>query len=385
LHETVTLSIVIAAYLLSDHFQQESGLLATTLMGVVMANQRKISIKHILDFKENLRVLMISVLFIILAARLEIAVFDPISMTSLFFLAVLIFIGRPLAVWISSIRMELNWREKLFLSWMAPRGIVAAAVSSIFALRLTEIDIPQTEFLVPLTFIVIVGTVSVYGLTASPLARWLGLSEADPQGVLFVGAHPLALEMASVIQEKGFKVAMIDTNRSNIHKANMNNITACYGNVMSEHVFNEIPLDGIGKLMAMTSNDEANSLAVLHYNDVFSSEELYQLHPGSSSQDKRHSFSIQHLHGRFLFGKDITYSYLFRRFYSGAKVKSTKLSEEFDFEAFRSYYGEDALPLFCITDEEKLIVLTDDQNFEFKAGQTIIALVDEKEDYKKDK
>ncbi|MCF8337889.1 MAG: sodium:proton antiporter, partial [Bacteroidales bacterium] len=158
LQESMTLTLVIASYLAADFFQHESGLFATTLMGIVIANQKFVSVKHILEFKENLRVLIISILFIVLAGRLELEVFNNISMQSLAFLGVLIFIARPASVFLSTMGSKLTSREKLFLSWMAPRGIVAAAVSSLFALRMQEMNMAQAELLVPLTFIVIVGT-----------------------------------------------------------------------------------------------------------------------------------------------------------------------------------------------------------------------------------
>ncbi len=377
LHESVTLSMVIAAYLLSNYFQPESGLLATTLMGLVMANQRHVTVKHILEFKENLRVLIISFLFIVLAARLDLSVFNNISMNSLLLLAVLIFIGRPAAVWLSSIGMGLSWREKTFLSWMAPRGIVAAAVASIFALRLTELQFEQTELLLPLTFIIIVGTVAIYGLTSTPLARWLNIAQSNAQGVLFIGAHAWALEIARAVQSHGFKVTMIDTNQNNINKARKSSIPVCHGSVLSEQVMDEIHLDGIGRLVALTSNDEANSLAILHYNDVFDRGELYQLPPTRKEQGKEELFSPKHLRGRFLFGEGADFNYLTGRFRDRAKVVSEKITADFNFEAFKKKYGDTALPLFLISSENELKVISSDQKIEPKDGQTIIALVDD--------
>jgi len=161
LQETVTLSMVVAAYLAGDLLQTEAGLFSTTIMGIVMANQKQVMVKHILEFKENLRVLIISALFIILASRLEMSVLTHISIGSLLFLAVLIVLARPVSVFLSSMGSRLNLREKFFLSFMAPRGIVAASIASVFALRLTESNVPQAEYLVPLTFIVIADRKSV--------------------------------------------------------------------------------------------------------------------------------------------------------------------------------------------------------------------------------
>ena len=167
----------------------ESGLLAVTLMGFLMANQKYISVERIAHFKEDLRVLLISILFIVLSARLKMDDLKHLDFNSVLFLAILILAARPLAVLLSSLGSKLTWKEKLFLANMAPRGIVAAAVSSIFALRLMEQGQSEAARLMPITFMVIIGTVAFYGLTSSLLGRALKVSQPNPQGVLIVGAH----------------------------------------------------------------------------------------------------------------------------------------------------------------------------------------------------
>ena len=378
LQETVSLSLVIAAYLLSDLIQPESGLFSATLMGIIMANQRYVSVKHILQFKENLRILIISVLFIILSARLDPSSLAFVSVSSGIFLALLIFVARPLSVFLSTIGKKISTREKLFLSWIAPRGIVAAAVSSIFALRLSEIGVESSEALVPVTFLVIVGTVVIYGLTSTPVARWLGVAESDSQGLLIVGAHPWALEIAKTINNEGFNVKMIDTNKRDVTKARLAGIKTFYGSVMSEYVLEQIPLGGIGKLLALTPNDEINSLAALRFGEVFDKQELYQLIPYQAEKGKEQDYSPKHLRGRFLFGEGITFAQLRRKYYSGATIKSTKLSKGFNFDDFKEHYGEEAIPLFLINDSKELQVITTESSPKPRAGNTIIAMVHDK-------
>lgn len=188
LQNSVSLAMVITAFTISDFFQGESGLLAVTIMGVVLANQRSVNVKHIIEFKESLRVLFISSLFIILTARFPVSAFAYFNTHSLIFHFLLILFMRPLAVILSTLGLKVSWQERTFLSCMAPRGIVAAAVSSIFALRLQEAGNAQTEELVPITFLVIFGTVAIYGLLALLIARWLRLATPNPQGCLIVGA-----------------------------------------------------------------------------------------------------------------------------------------------------------------------------------------------------
>jgi NhaP-type Na+/H+ or K+/H+ antiporter len=374
LQETVTLSMVIASYLVSDLIQPESGLFSVTLMGIIMANQKYVSVKHILEFKENLRVLIISVLFIILSARLQLDSFKLISGSIVYFMAVLLFLARPLSVFISTIRSGLSIREKLFLSWVAPRGIVAAAVASIFALRLSDAGIENSEVLIPITFTVIVVTVVVYGLSSAPVARLLKVSESNSQGVLIVGAHPWALEIAKMLKNRDFSVVMVDTNRRDIAKARLAGIKTVYGSILSEQVIENLHLGGIGKLIALTSNDEVNSLAVLHFSELIDREELYQISPFKSEKGKEKQFSPKHLRGRFIFGDEVSYSDLRTHFYSGAVIKSTKLTKDFTFEDFKEHYQKRAIPLFAINENKELSVFTTDKTLKPKANHTIIAM-----------
>ncbi|MDT8400677.1 MAG: cation:proton antiporter [Bacteroidales bacterium] len=377
LQEIAALSFVVAAFLISNHFQEESGLLATTIMGIVLANQRRVSIKNIKDFKANLTILMIPVLFILLSARLSLGDIKLMSYMGGIFLLVLIFIGRPLSVFISTVKSNLSLKDKLFISWMAPRGIVAAAVSSVFALKLSEIEIAQVEYLVPLTFTVIIGTVLIYGISSPLAARLLNISQSNPQGVIIAGAQDWALQIASVLREHDFRVVILDTNRYNTNKANMNGLNAYNDSIISDKVIDKINLEGVGKLLALTSNDEVNSMGVLHFSEIFDKENLYQLQP-STKEDER-EFSPQHLRGRFLFGKNITYGYITKRIREGASIKSTKLTDKFSFEDFKKKHGESTVPLFLITANRRLVPFTSEGKIIPEKGNIIIALISNSE------
>ncbi len=373
LQEVAALSFVLAAFLISNHFQEESGLLASTIMGIVLANQKYVSVKNIKDFKENLTVLMIPVLFILLSARLSMSDIQLAGYVGIIFLVILIFIGRPLSVFISSIKSNLNLKEKLFISWMAPRGIVAAAVSSVFALKLAEIETPQIEYLVPLTFTVIIGTVLIYGITSPLAGKLLNISQSNPQGVIIAGAQEWALQIASILRENNINVVVLDTNRYQANKAKMMGITAYNESIISDKIIDKINLEGVGKLLALTSNDEVNSLGVLYFSEIFDKENLYQLHP-NTKQDER-EFSPQYLRGRLLFGKDITFSYITNRIQEGAVIKSTKLTEKFSFGDFKNEYGNSIIPLFLINSNKRLIPFTSEEKIAPETGNTIIALI----------
>lgn len=370
LQSPVTLMIVLAVFVLSNLIKHESGLVTVTVMGVVLANQQAVIIKHILEFKENLTILLISSLFILLSARVEVSDFTALGWRGLLFVAAVIFVARPASIFLATIRSDLTWQEKTLLAWMAPRGIVAAAVASVFALRLGD----DGAGLVAATFLVIVGTVVTYGLTAFPLARRLGLASSSPQGLLIASAHPAARAVAHAVQDAGFRVVLVDTNPQNIQSARMEGLSTFYANILSERAIEEIDLGGIGRFLALTSNDEVNALASMHFSEVFGRSKVYQLPPVRSSERKEAAEHI--MRGRFLFSDEATYGRLDDRFESGAVVKATPLSDEFTYEAFRERYGDSALLLFSVPKPGQLVVVTPDKTVTPRSGEKVIALVD---------
>ena len=379
LQASVILMAVIAAFTVSNVFQKESGLFTVTLMGIIMANQKAISIKHIVEFKENLGIILLSSLFIILAARLNLEDLSHLGWSSVIFLAILILIIRPASVLASTIKSGLRWQEKLFMAAMAPRGIVAAAVTAIFALELAEeAGYHQAELMVPEMFFIIVGTVAIYGLSAAPLGRWLGVAQPNPQGVLMVGAHRWARAMASTLKTEGFDVLLVDTNRENLNQARLEGLPTCYASILSERVVDEIEVGGLGRLFALTPNDEVNSLASLHFVEVFGREKVYQLSPKESGSSRKETVPMP-LRGRLLFASNITYRELTHRFETGSVVKTTKLTNQFDYKEFLAFYGDKAVPLLLINETGELRVFTTDQELFPQPGDAIISLVESTE------
>ncbi len=373
LQNGISLLIAVSVFAISNELHPEAGLLTVTLMGIILANQKWVSIKHIVEFKENLRVLLIGVLFIMLAARIELDDVIALSWRGLLFLAVLILAARPISVFLSTWGTRLNLKEKLFLSWMAPRGIVAASVASIFAFELVEAGHAGAQQLVTATFLVIVGTVTLYGLTAGPLAIRFGLSEKNPQGILFIGAHKLARLMAAALQEQGLRSLLIDTNSQNVASALEAGLEAQLGDAISEELMDELDLTGIGRSLALTSNSDVNSLAALHLTELFGRAEVYQLPIKGGAE--HHDAESHPLRGRMLFGQDKTFKFLVERLDSEAVIESTMLTDEFDYVAFQIKYDSQAIPLFVITANQQLIIYTTDYQPIPKPGQTVICVV----------
>lgn len=369
LETSFVLMLVVAVFTMSNLIVHESGLVTVTVMGLILANQHQVKINRIVEFKENLSVLLISSLFILLSARLELSNFSDLTWRGPVFVVFMILLVRPISVWISTMGCGLTASERLFLAWLAPRGIVAAAVASVFALELGDAD----QF-VSAVFMVIVGTVLVYGLTAKRLALKLGLSVQNPQGVLFAGAHPGARAIAVALRDHGIEVQMIDTNHHNIHAARMEGLKTFYANVLSDSV-HELNLGGIGRLLAVTPNDEVNTLATSHFGEYFGRKEVYRL-SRQKVESQRKDKSAEVLDGRVLFDSEATHAALDQRFADGAIVKVTPITPEFTWADFQKAYGENAIPLFVLSDDGILTVCSTDLETSIRDGETVIALVD---------
>ena len=372
LESSVALMLVFVSFVLSNFIQAEAGLVTVTLMGVILANQKSVSMREILAFKETLSILLISSLFILLTAKLQISEITAFGWKGLLFVTLLIFVVRPVSVFLSSIKTDLKFEEKLFLSAMAPRGIVAAAVASVIAY---DVRHPYPE-LVSATFIVIVSTVVFYSLCAAPIAKWLKISDPNPQGVLIAGAHDVARAIAQALRSVNILVRLVDTNYSNVRTAVMEGIPSIEADVTSELAFEKLDLGGIGHFLAMTPNDHVNSLAVLHMRLLFSHTDVYQL---SRLNQQELSAESSHLHGQFLFSEDVNFITLKRQLTSGARIKVTTITEKFTLEDLKQHYDHYLKILFILDEDGSLQIATTSHELEPKPGQTVIALVDRTE------
>ncbi|ARA93362.1 cation:proton antiporter [Rhodothermaceae bacterium RA] len=375
LQNSFVLMVLVSTFAIANHLQDEAGLLTATLMGIIMGNQRYVPVRHIIEFKENLSVLLIGSLFILLSARLELSDLRYIDANSFLFLGLLILVVRPAAVLLSSLGTTLTFREQAFLAWLAPRGIVAAAVAALFSFRLEEIFPGQVRGLVPIVFFVIVGTVAVYGLTIAPVARWLGLAQPNPQGVLFVGAHRWARRLAQVLRERGFPVLLIDTNQHNVAEAEEAGLPARHADALSEAVIDQLDLGGLGRMLAVTPNDVVNSLVALHFIDVFGRNEVYQLAARPESRRMRDSDLPMHLRGRPLFGAKTTYTTIQQRFEKGHEVQAFEITDKRTYQTLRETYGEHLIPLFTIGSDGTLGIVSEVDRLTLKSGDTLLALV----------
>ncbi|MGE0434165.1 MAG: cation:proton antiporter, partial [Planctomycetota bacterium] len=380
LHAPVAVGLVLVGFAASNFIQPESGLITVTLAGILLANQKHASVKHILEFEEIMRTMLISVLFIVLSARLPL---DHVSLVinpgSIVFILLLLFVIRPAAVYASTLKSELKRNERVFIAWLAPRGIVAAAVTSIFALELVKHGVVSEELanqLVLYVFLVVISTVAIYGLTAATLARRLKLASKNPQGLVIAGADRLQLAIGKAMKAEGYDVLVVDTNWQNISAARMAGLQTFYGSVLSEYAMDRMELDGKGRLLAMTRNDELNALAVQHFHELFGRVNTYQLAMGGEASERYEKLGM-HMRGRLLFDKEATFDHLQQRVVRGGVIRATPMSDEFDFQDFLQQYADKALPLALIKENGDLVIWTAESPPSPKSGQKVLALIEE--------
>ncbi len=374
LHSASALGLALLGYALANQFQHEAGLLAVTVMGVILANQKRVDISHITEFKENLQVLLISTLFILLAARVSWAELTELGAREFLFLGMLVVLVRPLVVAACTWGSGLPRPDRIFVSAMAPRGVVAAAVTAVFALRLEEEGFAGAERLVPIIFFVIAGSVAIYGLVGRPLAIRLGIAQLNPGGVLLIGAHRFGRGLARALMELEVPVMVVDTNARLIGEARMEGLPVYHGSVLSEQTDEELDLPGIGKVFALTPNDEVNALSARRFVHLFGRRNTFQLAPADRTGEGAARLSAE-FRARSLFGASATFDEIDRRVREGAEFRATPLTDVFGLKEWRDEHGPEAIPLLSVSDAGEVTVATKDQKLDPRAGETLLALM----------
>ena len=375
LHNAGTLTFMLGVYALSNEIAHESGLLTVTIMGIWMANMKQVQVDGILEFKESLSVLLISALFIILAARLEFSAITSLGWGLVIVLAILILVARPLSIFLSAIGTDLNVREKLFLSWIAPRGIVAAAVSALFAFQLQSDGYEGAQTLVPLVFMLIITTVTLQSLTARPLAKLLGVAEPAQFGFLIMGANQVARMIAKELQKHEVPVLLADTSWENVRQARMDNLKVYFGNPISEHASNQLNLTGIGNLLVISPYKHMNSLATYHFLDWFGDyDSVFSLAEGEQDQKARYQTAekIQQTRGLF---DGVSYAKLASLASQGYTIKTTQLSDTFSYSDFSEQHQHEALVLFIIDSKDHIKPVKAMDKLKADSESTLISLV----------
>ena len=273
-----SLAAVLGVFVLSDSFAHESGLLAVVVMGMVLGSSKSPYLKDLLYFKESLSVLLISILFILLAANINMDdMLLVFNWNSVVLFAIIVFIIRPIGVFLSTYGSNLKLNEKLFISWVGPRGIVAAGIASLFGLKLTKNGVDGAQFITPLVFMVVLGTVLLNATTARAVAKMIGVFLVKSEGILIVGASQVSRLIGRYLEDNGRHVVLIDSNQTNIQLARELDLEAINADIYSETLDDNIELNDIGFLMALTGSVDINKYAIEKFSDQFGENGTFRL------------------------------------------------------------------------------------------------------------
>ena len=366
----VLLVLVIGTFVLSNTIQQESGLLAVTVMGVALANMKLASVRDILSFKENITVLLVSGVFVILSASLDFAALRQFEWRFGLFLLAFLFLVRPATVLISLAFSRISWSERLFVAWIAPRGIVAVAISGLFALRLDELGYGDGSTLVALSFAVVAATIVAHGFTIAPAARLLGLTSKTQPGLLIVGATPWSTSVAAHLHQLGVPVMLTDTSWQQLTGARDAGVPTYHGEILAERAEEDLDLHDYAVLAAVTENEAYNALLCNEFAPEMGRDSVYQL--GDAAGDDPHSLPPS-LRGRTLFSSGLGVEDVQARHAKGWTFVSTTLADKQTLSDLREGLPAGADPLMLLRRNGSIRFFTHASRPEPEPGDTVVS------------
>ncbi|VXD22507.1 Na+/H+ antiporter [Planktothrix serta PCC 8927] len=258
LKNLVVLAALWGLFDIAELLMSESGLMTTVVTGMMVRYVGIPDMRQLLRFKGQLTMLAVSVLFILLAADLSLDSIVALGWGSVLTVFALMWVVRPINIWLCTLNSNLNWRQKLFASWVSPRGIVSASVASLFAILLTQRGINGGDSIKALVFLTIIMTVVIQGLTARWMAKTLGVTSHSVTGAVIVGSNPLSRLIAKLFQERDELVVIIDTDTEACEKARQQGLRVYQSSALDPNVLEEAGLESIGTFLAMTNNGEVN-------------------------------------------------------------------------------------------------------------------------------
>lgn len=312
-----------------------------------------------------------------LAARLDFAGFVALGWSALLLLLVMQFIARPLKVALSFVGSDFSWREQALIAWIDPRGIVAAAVSAVFALRLEKLGVEGADTLVPLAFSIIIGTVVLQSLTAKPLAKILKVAMPSTQGAVIIGANQFSLAIAEVLKKIDVDSIVCDTNWEQLKTARIAGFNTYYGDASSDHAKLHLNLAPYGYMLGLSNHFEYNVVQATRFREEFGGRKVYILPPNQSHGRFHKYMANQQNSGRILFADDNSYSILKKKLNNGSVIKVTELSEAYDYKEWRAD-NQEAHMLFALTAGGALLFETVDTALIVESGYKLVYLVSQR-------
>ncbi|MDZ7790915.1 MAG: sodium:proton antiporter [Xanthomonadales bacterium] len=375
--------LVLAAYWASNLVQHEAGLLTVTVMGLVIGNMRLVEREPLRRFKENLTVVLLSVLFIVIPTQLDASHLQLIGLPSVLFVLAILLVVRPLTIALATIGAPMRWQDKVLMAWIAPRGIVAAATASIFGPALVAAGYPEAEILMPLVFLVILVTVVLHGVTLGPLARRFGLAAEEENGLLIVGANNWTRALAGKLADLEVDVMIADGSWHRLKSVRMDGIRTYYGEVLSEHAEHELEDEHLSYLLCATDNDYYNALVCKAMGGEFGHHRSFQLAPPRESRDEQRQLTLQQ-RGYFAFEPPIDAYSLHRRLTDGWAVQTWKLDEDFNMEQLETQLGDvgdNWILIGAVSPGGKLKLYSREHSFGPEAGWLLLYFAPERESH----
>jgi len=359
---------VIGGFVGADLIMHESGLVTVTVMGLVMANRPMFSSKALRRFKEDLTVLLISGVFILLAATLDWETIQKFQGRFLIFLALLLFVVRPLTVLASLLFTKIPWKERLFIAWIAPRGIVAIAVTSLFAIRLVDLGYKGADALIPLVFAVVIVTIIAHGFSAGLVARWLGIDQGPGRSILIVGSNRWSVALANILKKQDLDVMVADQSRAALRIAKRAEIETFYGDVVEEAHGHDIDLGSYQQLLAITDNDAENRLIASDLGPEMGFEQIGMI--SGDSEDQRYEGRSRIL---LKSGRDLDEMEALMR--AGWDFSCTNITEKFGWKEFQTNLDEDEEAVAVLKPDNRLLIFTTDAQPTVEAEDILISFV----------
>lgn len=367
----VAFAAALGVYVAANYVLSEAGLLATTLLGVTLGNMRLPSIGEIRRYKEYITIMLVSAVFVLLTAELDPEILLALDWHSAALLAAMLFLVRPLSVWLATVGTQMSWQERLLVGWIAPRGIVAAAMAGVFAPQLFAHGHQGAGLLLPLIFALIFVTVLVHGLSLGVLARRLGLSAVGRHGVLIVGASSWTVGLAQALKERGVFVLIVDASWHRLRIARLAGIAVHYGEILSEFSEETLEFSEVGYLFAATDNDAYNSLVCSRFAPDLGRNRVYQLPyiTAAESDPKRLPRTVR---GLVSPAEEAMYEDLLRRWYGGWTFQTTQLTEAFTYQQFLDGRPEDSLPIAALKESGDIQFESPEQRIRPRPGDLVI-------------
>ena len=360
-----TLMVVVAVVVAADLIREDTGLLAAVLLGIAVANQRSIDVsRSLFEFEETLVQLLIGVLFVLVAASVSPDLVRTVMPEALGLVAIMIVLIRPAAVALTMLGSSFTTPERAFVAWMAPRGIVAGATASAFGPELTQKGVAGADKVLPIVFVAIFGTVLVYGLTATKVARTLGIAGMGSRLILIVGGHHWAREIAAALKKCGVAVRMWVGPLEQQTAARDAGLEADRGRIMVDTISREAELEEVTDALLLTPSDDFNTLAAAELRNELGHQHVFRIAPDLDEP----TLLPSPREAGILADRSLTFAELDRQFAAGARVVVAAADDDVRGS------GAETLPLFAVTPAGQLSVAADGRRPVLRPGDTVVAI-----------